>query len=43
VGWKAGPVTITLEAVRGLLVLLLAILALDLVHRLVTATRRRKP
>jgi len=35
-------VTVTLAAVRGLLVLLLAILALALVHRLTTA-RRRKP
>jgi len=35
--------TITFDAVRGLLVLLLAILALDVLLRLATATRRRKP
>lgn len=35
--------TITPEAVRGLLVLLVAALALDLFHRLVHSRRQRKP
>lgn len=34
--------TITLDAVRGLLVMLLAILALDVLHRLVTARRGKR-
>ena len=32
----------TLEAVRGLLILLLAILALDVLHRLATARRIKR-